>query len=406
MDLEVNHQDAPASRMQDAGVYQLQFLDVLIILLKRRKFIFLFTASVAILSALVVLLIPNRYTARTVVLPPAQSSPGSAILSQLGGSGGLAAAAGASLGIKNPGDMYVALFRSRSVEDTVVQRFDLMNRYHTKFLSDACHVLEQTTKVTFAPKEGLLTVTVTDKDPKMSSDIANGYVEAYRKLSDSLAVTEASQRRLFFQQQLLKAKENVLVAEDALKATEQSTGILQIDSQTRALIQESEALRAQVEMKEVQIQGMRSWATEDNPEMLRAKQQLAALQEQFARVAGFDSTSGMVVPKGGLSNTSLDYIRKVRDVKYYETILELIEKQFEMAKLDEARQGAVIQVVDFAVPPERKSSPMRSITVIVMVLIGFFVACGWCFLQEIFKYLKRNPNDSERYAELRTILRH
>jgi len=404
MDLEVNHQNVPAGKMQDTGEYELQFLDLLIILLKRRKFISVFTASVAVLSVVGVLLIPNRFTAKTVVMPPAQSSSGNAILSQLSGSGGLAAAAGASLGIKNPGDMYVALFRSRSVEDTVVRRFDLMHRYHRKFFSDAYHDLELNSKVTFAPKEGLLTITVTDKDPKMASDMANGYVDAYRKLSDNLAVTEASQRRLFFEQQLLKSKENVLVAEEALKATAQKTGILQIDSQTRALIQGSESLRAQVEMKEVQIQGMRSYATEDNPELLRAKQQLAALQEQFAKVGSFDSTSGMVVPKGGLSSTSLDYIRKVRDVKYYETILELIEKQFEMAKLDEARQGAVIQVVDFAVPPERKSYPLRSMTVIVTVLIGFVVACGWCFLQEIIKYLKSNPNDKQRFDELRAAL--
>ena len=219
-------------------------------------------------------------------------------------------------------------------------------------------------------------------NPDKAAEIANGYIDEFRKLSANLAITEASQRRIFFQQQLKEAKENLAAAEEAMKGTEQSTGVFQIDSQTRVLIESAAALRAQIVAKEVQIQGMRSYATEDNPEIFEAKQQLAALQAQLARLADADqdSSSGLIVPKGKVPEAGMEYIRKLRDVKYYDTISELIAKQFEMAKLDEARQGAVIQVVDVAVPPDHRSYPKRTITVILAMVLAFFVACGWGIL--------------------------
>ena len=240
-----------------------------------------------------------------------------------------------------------------------------------------------------------------------AAEIANGYIDEFRKLSANLAITEASQRRIFFQQQLKEAKENLAAAEEAMKGTEQSTGVFQIDSQTRVLIESAAALRAQIVAKEVQIQGMRSYATEDNPEIFEAKQQLAALQAQLARLADADqdSSSGLIVPKGKVPEAGMEYIRKLRDVKYYDTISELIAKQFEMAKLDEARQGAVIQVVDVAVPPDHRSYPKRTITVILAMVLAFFVACGWGILAESLRRLDSNPAERQRLDALRATFR-
>ncbi len=246
-------------------------------------------------------------------------------MSQLGGTGAaggaLASLAGASLGIKNPSEMYVSLFRSRTVEDSVIQRFGLMARYRKRRMSDARTAFETHSTVALGAKDGLIRITVRDRDPKLAAEIANGYVDEFRKLSANLAITEASQRRLFFQQQLLEARGNLTAAEEAMKSTQQSTGVLQIDSQAKALIESAAILRAQEVAKEVQIQAMRSFATEDNPELIIAKRQLAELQAQLGKLAGQDSGSEFIVPKGKAPEVGMEYLRKFRDLKYNETDL-------------------------------------------------------------------------------------
>jgi uncharacterized protein involved in exopolysaccharide biosynthesis len=408
METEMKIEQSGQHDSESALPQDVHLLDLLTILSKRRRFILGFTAGAAVLTAVVVLLIPSRYTAETIVLPPGQnSSASSALLGQLGGSGVLASVAGASLGIKNPGEIYVSLLRSRTVEDAVIKRFGLMDRYGKKKNSDARIAFEKHSNVAFGAKDGLITISMTDGDAKLAAEMANGYLDEFRKFSAGLAITEASQRRVFFQQQLLEANQSLAAAEEAMKGVEQSTGVLQIDSQTRALIESAADLRAQVVAKEVELQGMRAYATEDNPQMVEANQQLAALQAQLAKLGGSDQTSGagLIVPRGKVPEAGMEYIRKLRDVKYYETIVELIGKQFEMAKLDEARQGMVMQVVDVALPPDRRSFPRRTITVAIVSLLGFVGACGWCLLAEGIERLKSNPAERHRLNALRDTFR-
>jgi len=393
---------------KDATGQDVYLLDFLIILSKRRRFIFLFTAAVTVLTVIAVLVLPSSYTAETTILPPAQnSSLSSALMGQLGGAGALASAAGASLGIKNPGDMYVSLFQSRTIEDAMIQRFGLMAKYHAKKESQARVAFEGHAKVDLNTKDGIIHITVKDGDPKQAADMANGYVDEFRKQSAHLAITEASQRRVFFEQQLLESKENLTKAEEALKNTQQSTGVLQIDSQARSLIESAATLRAQVVAKEVQLQGMRSYATEDNPEVVTAEQQLAALKEQLAKLAGSDqgSSSDFMVPKGKVPQAGMEYLRRLRDVKYYETISELVAKQYEIAKLDEARQGAITQVVDVAVPPDNRSFPKRTISVIAATLFSFFLACAWCIFMGRMRIRNEEPEVRQRLDALRATFR-
>lgn len=381
-----------------------QFLDLLIILAKRRRFILRFTLGSAILTAITVLIIPSKYTATTVILPPSQNaSLSSALMGQLAGSSALASAAGASLGIKSTGDMYVSLLRGETVEDALIRRFNLMARYHEKRMSDTRKAFENRSTVLLGAKDGLIRISVTDRDPKLAADMANDYVEEFRKLTANLAITEASQRRAFFQQQLLDANEGLATAEEAMKNTEQSTGVLQIDSQARALIESAATLRAQIAAKEVQLQAMRSFATEDNPQMILAEQQLTGLREQLAKLSGSDDTSksDIIVPKGNIPEAAMEYIRKLRDVKYYETVTELIARQFEIAKLDEARQGAIIQVADVAQVPDKRSSPHRTLIVILAGIVAFILAVFWAMLAEGFSEARQNPLCNEKLAILR-----
>ena len=183
--------------------------------------------------------------------------------------------------------------------------------------------------------------------------------------------------------------------------------MLQIDSQTRALIESAAALRAQVAAKEVQLQGMRAYATEDNPEMRETKEEFVALQSQLAKLAGTDqdSNSSLMALKGKIPEAGMEYIRRVRDVKFYDTISELIAKQFEMAKLDEARQGSAIQVVDVAVTPDKRSFPRRGITMAGAILFGFFAGCGWSILVKGVQRFKSDSTELQRLDALRATFR-
>jgi uncharacterized protein involved in exopolysaccharide biosynthesis len=310
------------------------------------------------------------------------------------------------MGLKNPNVMYVAMLQSRTVEDAMVQRFDLRKQYGRKYVSDARHALEKHCSITAGAKDGLIHIDVQDRDPKRAAELANGYVEEYRKLSQNIAIGEASQRRLFFQQQLEQAKDNLASAEESLKQTEQKTGLIQLDSQARALIESAAALRAQIVAKEVQIESLRSFATDQNSQLVQAQQELDGLRAQLAKLGGSDAAAGqgIIVPKGQVPEAGLEYVRKLRDVKYYETIFDIIARQFEVAKLDEAKQGSLIQVVDAAVPAERRSFPKPTLFVAVAGFLGFVGALSVVLLQVGYRRMKQDPVARGKLERLRASL--
>ncbi len=364
---------------------EVTLLDVAAILAGQRRFIVRFVLGALLLAVLLAFVLPVRYEAHILLLPPQQnSSMSSMLMGQLANLGSLASLAGGSLGIKNPVDMYVSLLTSRTVEDSMIQRFGLMSEYREKKLSGARKELENRTTVVAGSKDGLIRITVEDRDPRRAAELANGYVEEFRKLSASLAITEAARRRMFFESQLQQAKNDLADAEEAMKKMEQTTGVLQIDSQARSLIESAAVLRGQVVAKQVQIQGMRSFAAEDNPELVLAKQELASLQSQLQQLAGsqHDSESDIILSRGKVTSSGLDYIRRFRDVKYRETVFELLAKEFEIAKLDEAREGSIVQVVDPAVTPDKRSSPHRLLIIIGSTVLAVFVAAFWVLLRQ------------------------
>jgi tyrosine-protein kinase Etk/Wzc len=369
-------------------VSDFSLLDIAVLLLRNKRFIVRFVVGAIVLAIVLALVLPVGYEAQVVLLPPAaqNSSIASALLGQIGnlGSLGSLSSVAGGLGMRTPADMYVSFLKSRTVEDATIQRFGLMAEYRAKHLSDARRAFESRLNVVAGLKDGLIRITVEDHDAKRAAELANGYVEEFRKLSASLAVTEAARRRLFFEQQLEPAKEQLAAAEEAMRRTQQSTGVLQIDSQARALIESTAILRAQVMAKEVQIQGMRSFATDDNPELVLANQQLAGLKSHLEHLAGSqqDTGSDIVLSKGRVTGAGLEYLRRYRDLKYHETVYELLTKELEIAKLDEAREGEIVQIVDAAVPPDGRSSPHRKSIVIGMTILAFFVAVFWVIVRQ------------------------
>lgn len=409
---EVRVYSDPATALPAAGRNlrpgdEISLLDILIDLAERKRMIFWVTAGFGILAVIVSFLLPERFTATVTLLPPQQSSSvGAALASQLGNLSGVAALAGGSLGLKNPNDMIVGMLKSRTVEDAMVKNFGLMQEYKEKYPSDARKKFESRATVDGTAKDGLIHISVEDRDPNRAAELANGYVDQFRKLSEHLAISEASQRRLFFEQQLEQAKDNLANAEEALKQTEQTTGLIQLDSQARALIESAATLRAQIAAKEVQIQGMQTFATGQNAQILQAQQELDGLRTQLAKLGGSEDSgsAGLIVPKGQVPQAGLEYVRKLRDVKYYETIFDILARQFELAKLDEAKEGALIQVVDPAVPPDKHSFPKRSLIVIGATLVGFLLGAFTVLFQAVLGYMKNDPDMHEKLLYLKRTL--
>lgn len=383
---------------------EVSLLDLLIVVIRRRWLVLWMTLGMIVAAGLYCLLWPRQYTASTTILPPQQgSSAGAALMAQLGSLGSAASLAGGGLGmLKNPNDLQVALMKSRTVEDAMVDRFHLMDLYHAKRRSDARKKLESRVAIDNGAKDGLITISVTDRDPQRAEQMANGYVEEFKRVTSHLAVSEASQRRLFFEQQLAQAKENLANAEEALKKTEQTTGLIELDSQARAVIASVAQLRAQIAAKEVQIEGERSFATAENPDLRMDEQELAGLKSQLEKTGA--SSEEMLIPRGNLQQSGLEYVRKLRDVKYYETIFDLLARQYEVAKVDEARQGAVVQVVDRAVVPDRKSWPNASLILPVAAVLGIFFGTVWAFVMEGMRRIASNPAERTRLDTLQRLM--
>jgi tyrosine-protein kinase Etk/Wzc len=412
MHTETITQAAPLLVEENAALAQtpsneVSLLDITVLLVRHKRFILRFVLGAAVLAVLFALLLPVSYEAKVVLLPPSgqNSSMASALLGQLGGLGALGSLSSfaGGLGMKTPTDMYVSLLKSRTVEDATIQRFGLMSEYRLKRMSDTRKTFERHTNVVAGSKDGLISITVEDHNAKRAAELANGYVEEFRKLSASLAITEAARRRMFFEQQLEPAKEELAAAEEAMRKTQQSTGVLQIDSQARALIESTALLRAQVVAKQVQVQGMRSFATEDNPDLVLAKQQLTALESQLEHLAAsqHDTGSDIVLSKGRVTQAGMEYLRHYRDLKYHETVYELLTKELEIAKLDEAREGEIVQVVDAAVPPDKKSSPHRTLIVIGMTILAFFAAVFWIVVRQALRRAFGLPENRERLEAIK-----
>ena len=349
------------------------------VLRKYKKTLFAVPIGVAIIGGALSFALPNMYKATTTLLPPQQAQSGAAaLLSQLGGVAGLAAGAA---GLKSPNDLYVGMLKSRTVADAMIAKFNLKKRYDTESFERARRKLEENTSIS-SGKDGLITIEVEDENKQAVAQLANGYVEQLLRLTQVLAVTEASQRRIFFQQQLEQAKNNLANAEFKLKAALDKTGVISVDTESRALLETIARLRAQASAKEIQLNAMKAFLTPTHPDYQRAEQELVSLRAQLSKLENGSKTDDVgpdvnSKPAGGFEN-----IKLLRDLKYYQMLYELLAKQYEVARLDEAKDPSIVQVLDPAVEPERKSKPKRAVIVMLAAVFGLFGAIGWALVKE------------------------
>ncbi|WP_100874694.1 Wzz/FepE/Etk N-terminal domain-containing protein [Janthinobacterium sp. 64] len=373
---------------------EIHLLDILTALARQKKILFtvpLITGGLAIAAAF---LIKPTFSSTAVILPPQQQSSGvSAMLGQLGG---LAGAAGGIAGLKNPNDLYVAMLQSRTIADKVISHFDLKTRFEVETLDEARKKLDGIASAS-SDKAGTISVLVEDKDPKFAAELANAFVSELSNLTKGLAITDAAQRRLFFEKQLVAVKDDLANAEIALRKTQESTGMLQLDGQVQGIIRNVAQLEGTIAAKEVQLNAMRSFATNNNPDLLRLQGEIQGYQAQLEKLkTGKLSKDGdFMVPTGKIPEVGIEYIRSLRNVKYQETIFELLSKQYELAKIDEAKESSNIQILDNAVPAEKKSKPKKIIIIFLGFIGGVFLALFLALTRDV--YLRSTQDEGSQY---------
>lgn len=342
---------------------EVRLSDLAMPLVRHWKLWLLGSLSIGFVALGVSFLMTPIYTARTSFLPPQQQQSGFA--SALSSLSGLAGLAGVASSIKSPADQYMALMQSVTAEDRLVDKFDLMNVYDVKYRFEARRALEQNTRIAIGKKDGLISVEVDDESPQRAAGIANAYVDELRRLTSVLAVSEAQQRRLFFDKELKDAKDQLIKAQQALQASGFNVGALR--AEPRAAADGYARLRAEITTAEVRLQVLRRTLADTAPEVQKQMAQLKALRDQLTRVE--QAADASIGP---------DYLTKYREFKYRETLFELFAKQYEIARIDESREGALVQVVDPATVPEYKSKPKRAFigivaTVLSLLVIGMFI---------------------------------
>lgn len=375
------------SPTQGSAGDEINLLDLLQVIVENLRLLILGPLVVGLAALGITFIVTPVFTATTVFLPPQQQNGAAVMIQSLGALGGLA---GAASGLKNPNDQFVAFLKSETIANALIDRFKLQERYETDFKVDARKGLDSVSKIN-SGKDGLITVEVDDKDPAFAAQLANAYVEELFKLQDRLALTEAQQRRVFFDKQLQQVKGKLVSAEQALKASGVNGSALK--SNPEAVIRSVAEVQAKVAAQEIKIVSMRGYLNENSPGLKQAQTELAALQAQVNKIERSSSP---------VSSGDADYISKFRDVKYYETLFELFAKQYELAKVDEAHESSVIQIVDVAVAPERRSRPKRALTAVLATLASGILILLFVFVRQALRTAQQAPETAAKFTALKT----
>ncbi len=341
-----------------------------------KRFVLLSTVGCGIAAALLSFALPVTFTASTSFLPPAntqQQSGSAAALAALGSLGGLG-----GMSAKTPDEMYVALLGSDSVLRGLDGRFKLRERYGAANHEALRRAMSGIVRIGADKKSGLITVDVDDKDPAFAAELANAHADEVSKVMGRLAIGEAQQRRVFYEKQLKETKEALIQAETAMRAVQEKSGVVALEKQAEVAVGGVAQLRQMIAEREVRMRVLRVDTTAQNPAVLKLASELEALRSELVRSESFSGSGG----KGETDSASLaklpaaaiDFVRARRELKLQEALMEGLIRQYEMAKLDEAKESPSLQQVDVAIRPEHKSKPKRAALVLAAAAMGLTAA--------------------------------
>jgi len=366
----------PLEAAVETGI-EFDLLELLLVMAQRKLTIILATIIGLVLGTVVVFLIHPTFTAKAVIMPPRQGQSSAALVTQLSSLASLTGL-GDTGGMRDPNDLYLAIVQSNTVADAVIKRLNLLAVYHVKKLSQARVKLAASSKFV-SEKGGMISITTKDEDPNRAAAIANAYVDELHAINSRLVIGEASVRRNFFSQQLALEKDRLTDAEIALQQTEESTGAILPMGQTSVVIQQVAQLQSQIISREVQLDTLRTSSTDQNPDVVRLNSEIEGLRAQLTQLESVQkrrNPGDISLTSRALPQDQVTYLRKQRDVQYHTLIFDLIARQFEAARLDEAKASPVIQVLDPAQPPDRKSGPFRALWTLAGGVLGFFFGCS------------------------------
>ena len=380
---------------------EINLLELLRVIVRNLPLIVKITTAAVVLSVLYSLTLKNVYTAKATLLPPQKDSGGggaAALLASMGG--GLAGLAGGLGGGST--DLYLGLLKSRTVTDSVIKRLDLQAEFKSKDVDSARADLQGLVKFQ-AGKDGIITITADYKDPAKAALLANTYIDELQKKSQQLNLTKASTERSFLEKRLVVVKQDLKAAEEEMKSFQEKNKTIKADSQAAVAIEGIARLRAEMVSKEVQLAALRNSMTDESTEVRTLLAGLNKLKSQLNAMSGSGGGGGVIPSVGNAPSIGVQYIRYLRELKTQEALFEQLTKQFELAKINEARDSSSIQVLDEAVPPLRKSKPKRSLIVILSAVTAFFCSVFLVFIKEYLA--KLSPEDSAMVAEMKSTIK-
>jgi len=386
-----------ANIVPEADDDEISLIDLAIALGEEKKILFMVPAITTTLAIVVSLLMTPIFTAKTVMMPPQQQQSGAA--SALASLGALAGLAGGAAGIKSPDEMYIAFMQGESLQNAVIKKLDLQERYEKKTLFETREHLKQTVKIASDKKSGLITIEADDKDPEFAAKLANTHVEELRSLMGRLAVTDAQQRRVFFEQAITKNQTELAEAEANFRTAKDKSGMQVTAVIAETAVRAGAEMRGQIAAKEVQLAAMSNFATPQNPDVQRLAGELSALRSQLKKLeqgSGGDEKSSPIQQLA---------VKSYRDIKAREAMMGVLVAQYESARVDESKEGPLIQQVDVAVTPERKSKPKRAIIVIVSAFAGLFLGVLVAFARRAVRKASEDPKSASQLAVLKAAWR-
>lgn len=384
---------------------EINLLDLLLVLAKNKTMILGSMAAAFVIACIYTLTMPNIYTATARLLPPQQEKGGlSAMMAS--GMGDLAALAGISAG-GSSGEMYVGMLQSRTVADAIIERFKLMEKFEWETRMGAYSALSGKVNVSADKKTGFITINVDDEDPKFAADLANAYVDELKNLNVLFNLNSVGRERLFLEERLAVVKADLIKAENGLRDFQQSNKVIKIDDQATAVIEGIASLRGELASKEVELGVLLTSQTEQNPQVRALREGIGQLRAQLRKLeqssAGKKVSEDIFIAMSDVPDVGLQYARLLRDYKVQETLFELLTRQYEVSKINEARDTSALQVLDYAAVPDMKSKPKRSSLVLMATFVIGFVALLGAFFREFVK--KMSEEDRQRWEEIRGLMR-
>jgi len=373
-------------------------MDVLTALGEEKLTFIMVTVLAGLIGVATSLTMTPIFSARAVIMPAQQGGGASSALASLGGLAGMAGMAGmAGLtgGIRSSDEMHIAFMRSRTVQMSLIDKLALRERYHSKTTDDARQSLNSAVSLLPDKKSGLITVEAQDTDPQFAAKLANAQVAELNLFLGHMAVTEAQRRRLYYEQQLDKTQQTLAVVEARFRQALEKSGLQVTSLMAEWAIRVGVDMRGQIVAREIQLQTLGRFATPQNPEMKRLSSELSVLRAQLAKYEQGSGHNSSATP------LQQEAAQAYRDMKVQEAKLEAFVRQLEVAKMDEAKEGPAVQVVDVALPPERRSKPERRKMVTAYLVTGALLGLLMALAKAYLRRASQSATGRERWAELK-----